>query len=133
MKVRNFIQFKTRKPQNKYHSETQTVDGISFHSKFEAGYYSQLKIEKRTKLIKDFKRQVAFDLSAAVFEKTSDPLLSVVSGYRKVCVHIVDFLVTLPDGSHEVREVKGFATAEWDLKRKLFEANYPHIPYKVIR
>jgi len=127
MKARNFIQFRSCKPQNKYHSETQTVDGISFHSKFEAGYYSQLKIEKRTKLIKDFKRQVCFDLWAAVDSANCKGLVT------HVCCHIVDFLVTLPDGSQEVREVKGFATAEWDLKRKLFEANYPHIPYKVIR
>jgi hypothetical protein len=106
----------------KYKNQLQTIDNITFHSKKEAGYYQQLKLEKRTKLIKDFERQVSFDCAAY-----SD------HGPVKVCSHIVDFLVTLSDGSLEVREVKGFATDVWDLKRKIFEANYPSIPYKVIR
>lgn len=135
MKAKNFIPFNYRKSRMKYKNETQTVDGISFHSKKEAGYYSQLKIEKRAGLIKSFERQVAFDLYAA-------PVLTLTPGVRgldstaygiRVCSHIVDFLVTRKDGSLEVREVKGFATDVWDLKRKLFEANYPAIPYKVIR
>jgi hypothetical protein len=110
----------------KYKNETQTVDGISFHSKKEAAYYSQLKIEKRCGLIKSFERQVSFDLFGA------SPKAMKFEGVR-VCAHIVDFVVTLKDGSKEIREVKGFATDVWDLKRKLFEANYPELPYKVIR
>lgn len=115
----------------KYKNVLQTIDGICFHSKKEAGYYQQLKLEKRAKLIKGFERQVAFDLYAW------GPLCflngELQNNAHKVCVHIVDFLVELKDGTKEVREVKGFATDVWDLKRKLFEANYPSIPYKVIR
>lgn len=108
----------------------QTVDGITFHSKKEAGYYGQLKLEKRAGIIKSFERQVPFDLFAEVdvLEKTP-----VCFQRKRVCAHIVDFVVTLPDGSREVREVKGFATDVWDLKRKIFEVNYPNLPYKVIR
>jgi hypothetical protein len=51
----------------------------------------------------------------------------------KVCDHIVDKLVTRRDGTKEVIESKGFATAEWALKRKMFEANYPDIVYTVWR
>ena len=131
MKTKNVIAFDRfkRSGASKYNASTQVVDGIAFHSRKEAGYYQQLKLEVRTKLIKDFKRQVAFDLFAFC------PLdHTFVNGTPvRVCRHDVDFLVTLPDGSQEVREVKGFATAEWDLKRKIFEANYPNIPYKVIR
>ena len=125
MKSKNFIPFNYRKSRMKYKNETQTVDGINFHSKKEAGYYQQLKIEKRCKLIKGFERQVSFELFAY------SPAAMRFEGVS-VCKHIVDFLVTLPDGKREVREVKGFATDVWDLKRKLFEANYPQIPYKVI-
>lgn len=109
------------------------MDGISFHSKKEAGYYQQLKLEKRAGLIRSFERQVAFDLFGSVFSRPMRDVLLISYGYKKVCVHIVDFLVTLPDESTEVREVKGFSTDIWDLKRKIFEANYPNIPYKVIR
>lgn len=128
MKIKNFIPFNYRKARMKYKNETQTVDGINFHSKKEAGYYQQLKLEQRCKIIKSFERQVAFDLYAA--HDVENPKFL---DYRKVCVHIVDFVVTLPDGSREVREVKGFSTDIWDLKRKLFESNYPDLPYKVIR
>jgi len=123
MKSRNFIPFQYRKRSGKYNAQTQTVDGINFHSKKEAGYYQQLKIEKRAKLIKGFERQVSYDLYA--WSPTKEKL--------KVCCHIVDFVVVLPDGTTECREVKGFATSTWDLKRKLFESNFPETPYKVIR
>lgn len=101
----------------KYGNCSCTVDGIRFDSRREADYYGQLKIEQRAGLILNFERQVTFELA--------------VNG-KKICAHRVDFLVHYRGGRREVREVKGFATAEWDIKRKLFEAIYPEIPYKVI-
>lgn len=116
MREKNYIPFR----RNKYRNQTCTVDGIHFNSRREADYYGQLKIEKRSRpaLIKDFERQVSFEL------RCNDIL---------ICRHIVDFLITKLDGSYEVREVKGFATDVWQIKRKLFEANYPNIPYKVVK
>lgn len=107
----------------KYRNVTCCVDGINFDSRREADYYGELKMQKRANLILDFKRQVEFDLFAWDGNE----------GSKRVCAHRVDFLVTLPNGSQEVREVKGFATDVWDLKRKMFEANYTSIPYKVIK
>lgn len=114
MRARNLIYFRPKK----YGNKTCFVDGIRFDSRREADYYGQLKLEKKGKLILDFERQVQIDL--------------VVNG-KKICAHRVDFYVTLPGGLKEVREVKGYATAEWEIKRKLFEAIFPEIPYKVIR
>jgi hypothetical protein len=125
VRVKNMVAFNYRKRSGKYNACLQTVDGITFHSKKEAAYYSQLKIERRAGLIKSFERQVSFDLYAFT--------LADLTFKRRVCAHIVDFVVTRKDGSQEVREVKGFATDVWDLKRKLFEANYPELPYRVIR
>lgn len=119
MKSKNFIFAK----REKYGNKKQTVAGVTYDSKLEADYSGQLKMEKRCKLIKDYERQVSFELYAWGPD-----------GKRtQVCRHLVDYLVTLNDGTKEVREVKGFATAVWDLKRKLFESNYPAIPYKVVR
>ena len=45
-----------------------------------------------------------------------------------------DFLVEYPNGQVKVFEVKGaqfFKTREWSIKRKLFEALFPHIEYVV--
>ena len=114
MKSKNYINFRPRK----YGNVTCFVDGIRFDSRREADYYGQLKIEKRGGLILEFERQVQIDL--------------VVNG-KKICAHRVDFYVTLPGGIKEVREVKGFATDVWEIKRKLFEALFPEINYKVIR
>ena len=51
---------------------------------------------------------------------------------QHICSHRVDFLLTYPDGHKEVLEVKGFVNPVWPIKKKLFEALYPDIPYKVV-
>jgi hypothetical protein len=118
VKARQFIRFG-----NKYGNKRQTIDGISFDSKREADYYLELKMQKKAKIIKDFERQVSVELRAWHPDK----------GFVKVGTHLVDFLVTMPDGTKEFREVKGFATDLWKYKMKITEANYPGIQYKVIR
>jgi hypothetical protein len=115
-------------PKRKYNNCTCFVDGIRFDSRREADYYGQLKLEQRAKLIKSFQRQISFALYAQ--EVDCDPDLA---SQKLIGHHKVDFLVTLLNGDQEVREVKGFATDGWNLRRKVFEANYPHIPYKVIK
>lgn len=50
---------------------------------------------------------------------------------QSVTTHIVDFLVLLPDGREKFVEIKGFATSEWGIKKRLTEACYPDIPYLV--
>lgn len=102
----------------KYGNVSCESDGHRFDSRREKDYYGQLKIEKRAGLILGFERQVQFDL---------------VVNDKKICAHRVDFYVSLPGGQKEVREVKGYETSEWNIKRKLFEALYPGINYKVIR
>lgn len=114
--------FWMKKKGNKYGAKKTTVDGILFHSKREAEYYGQLKMMKRAGKIKDFKRQVSFSLYAMCDYES-----------KKVCDHIVDFLVLTLDGKKEVHEVKGMETDVWKLKKKIFEANYTFIPYKVIK
>lgn len=50
----------------------------------------------------------------------------------KICTHRPDFLITKKDGTKEVWEYKGFPTDTWRMKLKLFEDNYPEIPYWVV-
>lgn len=52
---------------------------------------------------------------------------------KHICNHYVDFEVEHADGTVEVIESKGFETAIWRLKRKMFEACYPDIKYTVWR
>lgn len=60
----------------------------------------------------------------------------IVNG-KLICHHEPDFIVINKEGFQEVHECKGFTKnyngmAVWNMKRKLFEACYPNIPYIVI-
>lgn len=110
---------KTYYSRPKYGNVKKSYCGHSYDSKAEAGYAQDLDLMVKAKEIEGYERQVTFNL----YGKNGN----------KICGHRVDFVVTVNDGSKEVHEYKGFATPEWNLKRKLFEDNYPEIPYIVIR
>ena len=112
---------------NKYHNKKTTCLSRHRHdSKFEANYCNRLLAMQQRGEIKSYKIQHSFDL------KIKDEL---------ICRHVVDFLVfnnrylegaiVLP-GDIEAHEAKGFRTDVWEIKRKLFKAVYPTIPYIVI-
>lgn len=84
----------------------------------EARYCDNLSMIKERGFIKDFRTQARYILT--------------VNG-KKICEHRVDFEVDYFNKPMEVHEFKGFATREWAMKKKLFEALYPAIPYKVVR
>lgn len=120
------VSFKSWPKGNKFGAKKTVVDGITFDSKREAAYYGELKMRMRgEKFI--FQRQVKYPLYA--FDEGH------VSGTyaKKVCTHVVDFVITRIDGKTEAHEVKGVETDVWKLKKKIFEANYPHIKYVVIK
>lgn len=86
-------------------------------SKFEANYCNRLLAMKQKKEIADYDIQVPFDFI-------------VVS--QLICRHFVDFVVYKSLTDIECHETKGCRTAVWEIKRKLFRALYPTIPYIVI-
>lgn len=85
----------------------RTYKGVVYDSLAEARYATALDLQKRTGVILDWERQCKCPL--------------VVNGV-KVCEMRLDFLVRFKDGRIEYHDVKGAVTAEWNLKRKLFEA-----------
>lgn len=91
---------------NKYAAKKTEIDGITFHSKREASYYSDLKILKKRGEIVMFLLQVPFHLPGGI-------------------KYIADFLVFYASGIVEVVDVKGMKTAEYKLKKKLVEQFYP--------
>lgn len=104
---------------HKYHAKSsKCLQGHYHPSKIEAGYCDLLAANKRGGTIKDYESQVRFDF--------------VVNG-QKICSHIVDFVVEMPDGEKQVHECKGYEHPLWNIKRKLFEALYPDIEYIVIK
>ena len=108
------------KRQNKYNSKRTSTNFGQFDSKKEAAYCNDLELMKKAGEIKDYKRQVRFDLRGLNGGRI---------GYMRV-----DFLVEMPNGDKEVHEVKSYITMtdSWKIKRNLFEDNYPDIKYVVI-
>jgi hypothetical protein len=102
---------------SKYSNRKTIVDSIQFDSVAESKYYLQLKWLKQAKQIKDFKLQPRFLLQES-FKKNG-------KSFRKI-EYIADFQIHHLDGSVEVVDVKGVETAEFKIKRKLFERLYLH-------
>jgi hypothetical protein len=102
---------------NKYRNQKVEVDGINFHSRKEANFYSDLLIKKNAKLITDFERQVKYDI------RVND---------IHIAKYFLDFKVINLDGSINYYDVKGkdkvsgkwITTDVFALKKKLVEAIY---------
>lgn len=96
-------------------------NGVMYHSKAEATYARRLDDYIKSGEVLRWDRQQTWPLR--------------VNGH-KVCAMIPDFVVWIPDGDGgekmELHEVKGFETAIYKLKRKLFEALHPEVTYIVI-
>jgi hypothetical protein len=90
-----------------------TPDGLTFDSQREHGEWVKLEALARKGVIQELQRQVPFDL--------------VVNGI-KVCRYVADFVWMEVHGAHEseqwrvVADAKGYITAEFKLKAKLFKA-----------
>lgn len=94
----------------------RTVDNITFASKMEMNRYLQLKILLKAGKIKDLQMQPKFELIPA-FERNGKHFLPIN--------YVGDFAYhDCETKKRVVEEVKGFETAEWKIKQKLF--HYKH-------
>lgn len=98
--------------------DDRTYNGIAYDSRREMQHAMELDLLLKTGVVTKIERQMWVPL--------------VVDGHA-ICSIVVDFRVTYQDGRVLYEEVKGFDTAIWKLKRKLFTALYPELEYKVIR
>lgn len=94
---------------NKYGAKKKQVDGITFHSTWEADRYSELKIMAKAGLITHLKLQVKYPL------KVNGAL---VSNY------IADFVYYDSESNEITEDAKGVKTPEYKLKKKLLLAIY---------
>lgn len=113
------------------------VRGIMFRSKAERDHALWLEAERRAGRIKKWEYEKSYELTASdpypgdslsPAQNVGSPTIKLIGRHKP------DFTVTLPDGRTEVHEVKGgnaTKTEAWGLRKKLFEANYPHIRYRV--
>jgi hypothetical protein len=101
---------------SKYHAKKTVVDGITFDSLAEAKYYQYLSEMQDKGEISYLRLQPRFTLLEA-FEKDGKK-------YRPI-EYVADFDVFYENGQNEVIDVKGFETADFKIKRKLFENKFP--------
>lgn len=99
----------------KYGAKKALVDGIKFDSQMEADYYIYLKNEQNAGRVIEIDLQPVYILLPAfIFNgKKIQPIK-----YK------ADFLVTYPDGSQQVIDVKGKETVDFKLKKKMFQSKF---------
>jgi len=101
---------------NKYNNKKVTVDGIKFDSKQESDYYLYLKELQAQEEVKEFTLQPAFELQPKFTKRGIN--------FRAI-TYKADFHIWLTDGTDYVVDVKGFETADFKIKKKMFEKSHP--------
>lgn len=99
---------------SKYSSAKTDVDGITFDSKKEADFYAELKLRERAGEISHLRLQPRYLLQEA-FKYNGKQ-------YREI-EYVADFEY-IENGVTVVVDVKGFKTAVYMIKRKLFLYRY---------
>src|SRR5690625_2294015 len=117
MTARQYRQMRKRRNRSKYGNRKVEIDGLTFDSKAEALYYSELKLRQRAGEIQSFKLQPRYRLLDG-FEKHGKK--------HRPIDYVADFEVHHKDGSIEVVDVKGMQTQVFKIKEKMFNAKYPH-------
>lgn len=104
---------------SKYHSKKAVVDGITFDSKKEANRYCELKILEHYGKIKDLQLQHQFVLQPP-FKKNGKTIRAIT--YKADFVYF-----DVERCKHIVEDVKGYKTDVYQLKKKMFEYNFPDL------
>lgn len=99
---------------SKYSSAKTDIDGIRFDSKKEAEFYVELKLREKAGEISDLRLQPRYLLQEAFKHEGKQ--------YREM-EYVADFEY-VEDGITVVVDVKGFRTAVYMIKRKLFLYRY---------
>jgi hypothetical protein len=112
---------------NKYNVSSKanrTFEDIVFDSQLEMKYYRDVIVPAlATGTIQVVSRQVPFILQPS-FKRHGKTVRAIK--------YVADFVVTDADDNITVIDVKGLATAEAKLKRKMFHYVYPDLNYKWI-
>ncbi|TDM12676.1 DUF1064 domain-containing protein [Macrococcus bovicus] len=99
---------------SKYNAKKSTWNGITFDSEVECEYYQFLLQQKEQHKISIIRLQPKYKIIDKV-------------AHFRATYYVADFEVTLPGGHVIVIDIKGMATAEAKLKRKLFMSLYPNL------
>lgn len=108
---------------SKYRNKKTVIDGITFDSRREAQRYTELKLLESAGKISELKLQPKFKLQEG-FKYNGKT--------ERAIVYIGDFQY-IENGRCVVEDVKGFETAAFKLKRKLFLYQHRDIELRIVR
>ena len=108
---------------SKYRNRKTLIKGILFDSEREGLRYLELLSREKAGEIQDLKLQEAFEIQPA-FKKDG-------KHYRAI-YYVADFSYN-QGGQRIVEDVKGFKTAVFQLKRKMFEYRYPDLTLRIVK
>jgi hypothetical protein len=125
------------------HKKTE-VDGIIFDSEMESKYYTYLKELKANGIVESFNRQPKYILQEKFIVVDGEVIFGTHRDFKKIkgrtkapTVQAIkyksDFEVFYTDGHVEIVDPKGVATADFELKRKMFLCKYPTKDLKVVQ
>lgn len=111
---------------SKYRNEKTIVDGITFDSKKEAGYYGYLKDLEKDGKISNLRLQVPYVLADPVWVDVEKQLKTKTKTVRyqvwRGLKYIADFVyIDNSTGSEVVIDVKGTRTSEYLHKKRLMK------------
>lgn len=107
----------TQKKQ-KFNAKKIEYDGITFDSKLECEYYKELMLKVKNGEIKSFSIQPKYILQ--------DKFTKFDKHYREIS-YSPDFMIINNDDSITLIDVKGFSTPASEIRKKLFDFQYPDI------
>jgi len=108
---------------SKYHNKKTVVDGITFHSTGEANRYCELKLMLQAKVISDLVLQPKYILQ---------PKFRYNGKGIQAITWTADFEYT-EDGVRITEDFKGYGTAEFKLRLKMFKYKYPDKTLRITR
>lgn len=112
---------------NKYGAKKRTIDGHTFDSIVESQYYEHLLLLQKAGEVKSFIVHPKYEVQARVILPDRTTIIPPID-------YSADFEIHYADGRVEAADVKGGKVTEAaSVRMRMFQANYPDIPLRVIR
>lgn len=109
---------------SKYGNRKVTANGYIFDSRLEANRYAELLLLVKAGAITDLRFHPIFELQ---------PAFTDTQGRKHRAINYEADAQYIEDGKKVVLEVKGFETAVWLVKKKMFLFKYPELELRVVR
>lgn len=109
---------------HKYNAKPTTVNGVRYDSKSESGRFRQLELLQQAGVISNLKLKPIYELQPSFVDNT---------GKRQRAVNYEADASYTENGREVVEDVKGFETAAFKIKRKMFLYHYPQYELRIIK